>query len=155
MRKQNEVAGEQARFAAGPPQGETAPSGGSAAHAVASVGATLQLAEQLIARPSVTPEDGGCQELIAQRLKALGFQCETMLSGPADFLVTNLWAKLAATTTPTAKTIVFAGHTDVVPTGPLNEWISAPFRPSHRDGKLYGRSSSHMKVSLAAFYVAM
>ena len=121
------------------------------------MGATLLLAEQLIARPSVTPDDGGCQELIGQRLKALGFQCETIVSGPSDFSVTNLWAKLSATSGAAAasKTLVFAGHTDVVPTGPLNEWISAPFTPSHRDGKLYGRGSSDMKVSLAAFVVAI
>ncbi len=121
------------------------------------MGATLQLAEQLIARPSVTPQDSGCQDLLATRLKALGFHCETLVSGPADFSVTNLWAKLGATSVPatTAKTLVFAGHTDVVPTGPLNEWTSAPFSPSHRDGKLYGRGSADMKVSLAAFVVAI
>ncbi len=121
------------------------------------MGATLLLAEQLIARSSVTPDDGGCQELIAQRLAALGFQCETIISGPADFSVTNLWAKLRAKTSASgaSKTLVFAGHTDVVPTGPLNEWISAPFTPSHRDGKLFGRGSSDMKVSLAAFVVAI
>ncbi len=129
---------------------------------------TLHLAEQLIARPSVTPLDSGCQELIAQRLNALGFVCETITSGPADFLVTNLWAKRAvapvkpntsatdsiANNTPT-KTLVFAGHTDVVPTGPLTEWHSAPFTPTHRDGKLFGRGASDMKVSLAAFVVAI
>ncbi len=115
--------------------------------------ATLHLAEQLIARASVTPDDAGCQELIAQRLRAIGFQCESIQSGPADFSVTNLWAKRPAAL-PT-KTLVFAGHTDVVPTGPLNEWHSAPFTPSHRDGKLYGRGSSDMKVSLAAFVVAI
>jgi succinyl-diaminopimelate desuccinylase len=130
--------------------------------------ATLYLAEQLIARPSVTPDDAGCQELIAQRLRPLGFVCETIVSGPADFLVTNLWAKRPAapverarpatnsiaTTTP-PKTLVFAGHTDVVPTGPLSEWHSDPFSPSHRDGKLYGRGASDMKTSLAAFVVAI
>jgi succinyl-diaminopimelate desuccinylase len=128
-------------------------------------GATLQLAEQLIARPSVTPLDGGCQELIAQRLSALGFQCETITSGPADFLVTNLWAKRPVALVESAhsainsgakpKTLVFAGHTDVVPTGPLGEWHSAPFTPTHRDGKLFGRGASDMKVSLAAFVVAI
>ena len=136
-------------------------------HAATS-GATLHLAEQLIARPSVTPADGGCQALIAERLSALGFQCETITSGPADFLVTNLWAKraaapdlsnysatnLVADRSP-AKTLVFAGHTDVVPTGPLTEWHSAPFTPTHRDGKLFGRGASDMKVSLAAFVVAI
>jgi len=130
--------------------------------------ATLRLAEQLIARSSVTPDDAGCQELIAQRLRAIGFQCETLVSGPADFSVTNLWAKRPAALVESAlsathsganqapaKTLVFAGHTDVVPTGPLDEWHSAPFTPSHRDGKLFGRGSSDMKVSLAAFVVAI
>jgi succinyl-diaminopimelate desuccinylase len=114
---------------------------------------TLYLAEQLIARPSVTPLDGGCQELIAQRLAACGFACESLVSGPTDAPVTNLWAKRAAA--PGSKTLVFAGHTDVVPTGPLNEWHSTPFAPSHRDGKLYGRGASDMKTSLAAFVVAI
>ena len=130
--------------------------------------ATLYLAEQLIARASVTPTDAGCQDLIAQRLTAIGFVCETIISGPADFSVTNLWAKRAADPVEYAqaatdsiakraqpKTLVFAGHTDVVPTGPLTEWRSAPFTPSHRDGKLYGRGASDMKVSLAAFVVAI
>ena len=129
---------------------------------------TLDLAEQLIARASVTPTDAGCQELIAKRLQAIGFHCETIVSGPADFSVTNLWAKRAAgpvnqaqeainsiADRAQAKTLVFAGHTDVVPTGPLSEWDSAPFLPSQRDGKLFGRGSSDMKVSLAAFVVAI
>ena len=129
---------------------------------------TLDLAEQLIARASVTPTDAGCQELIAKRLHAIGFHCETIVSGPADFSVTNLWAKRAAGPVKhaqeainsiayqaRAKTLVFAGHTDVVPTGPLSEWDSAPFLPSQRDGKLFGRGSSDMKVSLAAFVVAI
>jgi succinyl-diaminopimelate desuccinylase len=130
--------------------------------------ATLLLAEQLIACPSVTPLDAGCQELIAKRLQAVGFECETFVSGPADFSVTNLWAKRPSALvninqdatdsiakTVLAKTLVFAGHTDVVPTGPINQWDSAPFSPSVRDGKLYGRGSSDMKVSLAAFVVAI
>jgi succinyl-diaminopimelate desuccinylase len=114
---------------------------------------TLYLAEQLIARSSVTPLDGGCQALIAKRLEACGFQCETMISGPADSSVTNLWAKRAGASG--SKTLVFAGHTDVVPTGPLAEWRSAPFAPTHSDGKLYGRGASDMKTSLAAFVVAI
>jgi len=113
---------------------------------------TLALAEELIARPSVTPLDGGCQPVIAQRLAALGFDCENLDSGPDDFRVTNLWAKRLAGST--LKTLVFAGHTDVVPTGPLSEWESPPFVPTHRDGKLYGRGASDMKTSLAAFVVA-
>lgn len=115
---------------------------------------TLYLTEQLLARPSLTPEDAGCQALISSRLEPLGFVCETMESGPQDFRVTNLWAKRTASTGG-AKTLVFAGHTDVVPTGPLGEWHSAPFVPTHRDGKLYGRGASDMKTSLAAFVVAL
>ncbi|MDH4450919.1 MAG: succinyl-diaminopimelate desuccinylase [Rhodoferax sp.] len=114
---------------------------------------TLQLAEQLISMPSVTPSDGGCQALIADRLRPLGFVCETIESGPDDFRVLNLWAKRSAPAN--AKTLVFAGHTDVVPTGPSAQWDSAPFVPSHRDGKLFGRGASDMKTSLAAFVVAI
>ncbi len=120
---------------------------------------TLLLAEQLISIASVTPLDGGCQELIAGRLGAMGFTLESITSGPEDFRVTNLWAKrpaspgaLPAGTAP--KLLVFAGHTDVVPTGPQDQWESPPFVPSHRDGKLYGRGASDMKTSLAAFVVA-
>src|SRR6188768_693772 len=129
---------------------------------------TLQLTEQLLARASVTPEDAGCQDLIAQRLAPLGFDCETLLAGPAEAQVRNLWAKRPVAGVDIAqaainniaipvarKTIVFAGHTDVVPTGPLEAWDSAPFVPSHRDGKLYGRGASDMKASLAAFVVAI
>jgi len=121
--------------------------------------ATLQLTEQLLSLASVTPQDAGCQALIAQRLQKLGFICETLESGPENFRVTNLWAKRIATrpegTAFDVKTLVFAGHTDVVPTGPLSQWDSAPFSPSHRDGKLYGRGASDMKTSLAAFVVAI
>ncbi len=115
---------------------------------------TLYLTEQLLALPSLTPDDQGCQELIAARLAPLGFTCETMVSGPDDFRVTNLWAKRSSTN-PAAETLVFAGHTDVVPTGPLNQWQSPPFVPSHRDGRLFGRGASDMKTSLAAFVVAI
>lgn len=121
--------------------------------------ATLRLAEQLIARPSVTPEDGQCQALIAERLAPLGFVCETITSGPADFRVTNLWAMrrgaAARRDAGAGRTLVLAGHTDVVPTGPLEQWSSDPFVPTHRDGKLYGRGASDMKTSLAAFVVAI
>ena len=113
---------------------------------------TLELTEELISRASVTPEDGGCLELIAARLGALGFACERMDSGPADFRVSNLWARKAGR--PGSRTLVFAGHTDVVPTGPLEQWSSAPFVPSHRDGRLYGRGAADMKTSLAAMVVA-
>jgi succinyl-diaminopimelate desuccinylase len=124
---------------------------------------TLQLTEQLISMASVTPADAGCQDLIAERLRPLGFVCETIVSGPEHFRVTNLWAKRSAASTNSAhsatqkaaKTLVFAGHTDVVPTGPLQQWDSAPFVPSHRDGKLWGRGASDMKTSLAAFVVSI
>ena len=114
---------------------------------------TLRLAEQLIARPSVTPEDGDCQALIAERLAPLGFACESIVSGPDDFRVSNLWARRAGSAAQ-PRTLVFAGHTDVVPTGPLAQWTSDPFTPTHRDGRLYGRGAADMKTSLAAFVVA-
>ena len=114
---------------------------------------TLQLTEQLIARPSLTPDDQGCQGLMAQRLEPLGFVCETIISGPENFRVTNLWA-LRPSTQAQSRTLVWAGHTDVVPTGPLANWSSDPFPPSHRDGRLYGRGASDMKTSLAAMVVA-
>ncbi len=119
---------------------------------------TLQLAEHLISRPSVTPEDGGCQQIIGERLAPLGFTLETIESGPKNSRVTNLWAKRIAATKPSserAKTLVFAGHTDVVPTGPVDQWTSHPFTPTHRDGKLYGRGACDMKTSIAAFVVAI
>lgn len=112
---------------------------------------TLRLAEALIALPSVTPRDAGCLDLIAARLQPLGFHCERLDSGPADFRVSNLWARRGTGQRPT---LVFAGHTDVVPTGPREAWGSDPFVPSHRDGKLYGRGASDMKTSLAAMVVA-
>ena len=113
---------------------------------------TLRLAEQLIAKPSVTPDDAGCMELITAALQPLGFVCEHMDSGPAPFRVRNLWAKRAGTS---GQTLAFAGHTDVVPTGPLTQWDSDPFTPTHRDGKLFGRGASDMKTSLAAMVVAV
>lgn len=113
--------------------------------------AALQLAEQLIARPSVTPLDAGCLDLIAQRLGGLGFACERLDSGPDGFRVANLWARLGSGRQPT---LVWAGHTDVVPTGPLDQWHSDPFSPTHRDSRLYGRGASDMKTSLAAMVVA-
>ena len=115
----------------------------------------LQLTEELISRPSLTPDDQGCQRILAERLEPLGFACETLESGPDNFRVTNLWARRPGTASgPAAKTLVFAGHTDVVPTGPLERWSSNPFTPSHRDGKLYGRGAADMKTSIAAFVVA-
>lgn len=112
----------------------------------------LALAEALIARPSVTPNDAGCQALIEARLAPLGFGCETHLLGPDDFRVTNLWAlRRGARPGPT---LCFAGHTDVVPPGPLAAWASNPFVPSHRNGLLYGRGAADMKSSIAAMVVA-
>ena len=114
--------------------------------------ATLPLLEQLIARASVTPDDAGCQALIAQRLQAMDFHCEHLPFGPADGVVSNLWA--VRTGARPGPTLVLAGHTDVVPTGPHDQWGSAPFVPSYRDGKLYGRGTADMKTSLAAMVVA-
>ena len=114
---------------------------------------TLQLAEQLIACRSVTPDDGGCQALIAARLQAIGFDCHTLMRGPEGARVTNLWAVKRGTSID-GKLLVFAGHTDVVPTGPLAQWHSDPFVPTHRDGQLYGRGAADMKTSLAAMVVA-
>ncbi len=115
---------------------------------------TLQLAEQLISRPSVTPDDAGCQQILGERLGRLGFRLETIESGPADFRVTNLWA-VRPGAGPQSRTLAFAGHTDVVPTGPLEQWTSPPFTPTHRDGRLYGRGACDMKTSIAAFVVAI
>ena len=115
--------------------------------------ATLRLTEALIARPSVTPEDQGCQALMTERLKALGFECRALSFGPADAPVTNLWA-IKRGSDESAPVLAFAGHTDVVPTGPLDQWGSPPFVPSHRDGLLYGRGAADMKTSLAAMVVA-
>jgi len=108
---------------------------------------TLELTEALISLHSVTPADGGCQLKMAERLKPMGFECETIASGD----VTNLWARRGSA----QPLMVFAGHTDVVPTGPLDQWSSDPFVPTHRDGKLYGRGAADMKTSLAAMVVAV
>lgn len=109
--------------------------------------AVLELVQELIRRPSVTPEDADCQELLKSRLSALGFTCETLEAGG----VTNLWAH-RGTAQPL---LVFAGHTDVVPPGPLADWDSPPFEPTIRDGRLYGRGAADMKSSIAAFVVAV
>ncbi|GAA4028937.1 succinyl-diaminopimelate desuccinylase [Actimicrobium antarcticum] len=108
---------------------------------------TLALTEQLIALSSVTPEDNGCQKRLIALLEPLGFQCESIQSGN----VTNLWARRGVA----QPLLVFAGHTDVVPTGPLDQWQSDPFIPTHRDGKLYGRGAADMKTSIAAMVVAV
>jgi succinyl-diaminopimelate desuccinylase len=116
------------------------------------MGAALELAEALIARASVTPNDAGCQALIAERLGAVGFVCERMDHGPDTGRVSNLWAKRSGARAGTA--LVFAGHTDVVPPGPLAQWTSDPFVPTHRGGLLYGRGAADMKSSIAAMVVA-
>jgi succinyl-diaminopimelate desuccinylase len=107
---------------------------------------TLQLATSLIAQSSVTPEDKDCQAQLIALLAPLGFVCETITSNG----VTNLWARRGTT----APLFVFAGHTDVVPTGPAAQWASAPFEPTVRDGNLYGRGAADMKTSIAAMVVA-
>lgn len=107
---------------------------------------TLALTEELISLSSVTPEDKGCQSRLIELLSPLGFVCETVESDG----VTNLWAR-KGTAQPL---LVFAGHTDVVPTGPLDQWTSPPFVPTHRDGKLYGRGAADMKTSIAAMVIA-
>jgi succinyl-diaminopimelate desuccinylase len=115
---------------------------------------TQQLAEALVALPSVTPQDEGCLPLIAARLEPLGFACEFVESGPDDFRVTNLWARRTGTG-GAGPLLAFAGHTDVVPTGPVAQWRSPPFQPTVRDGRLYGRGTTDMKTSIAAFVVAV
>ena len=108
---------------------------------------TLQLTQDLIARRSSTPDDAGCQALLQARLAPLGFHFETIVSNG----VTNLWARRG----DSAPLICFAGHTDVVPTGPLEQWHSDPYTPTIRDGLLYGRGAADMKASLAAFVTAI
>ena len=107
----------------------------------------LDLARQLIARRSVTPDDAGCIDLLTASLEPLGFNCERISMNGVE----NLWARRGSA----APLVCFAGHTDVVPTGPLDQWESDPFAPTIRDGTLYGRGASDMKSSLAAFVVAI
>lgn len=108
---------------------------------------TLILAQELISRRSNTPDDAGCQALMQERLAPLGFHFETIVSNG----VINLWARRG----DTRPVVCFAGHTDVVPSGPLDQWHSDPFTPSIRDGVLYGRGASDMKASLAAFVTSI
>ena len=107
---------------------------------------TLALTEELIALSSVTPDDKGCQQRLVELLSPLGFECETIQSGN----VTNLWARKGRV----QPLVVFAGHTDVVPTGPLDQWRSDPFVPTQRDGMLFGRGAADMKTSIAAMVMA-
>ncbi|MHB0985419.1 MAG: succinyl-diaminopimelate desuccinylase [Sulfuricella sp.] len=108
---------------------------------------TLELAKALIARRSLTPDDAGCQEILIERLEKIGFKIERMRFGEVD----NFWARRG----DSKPLICFAGHTDVVPTGPVEKWGSEPFTPTIRDGMLYGRGSADMKTSLAAFVTAI
>lgn len=108
---------------------------------------SLDLACELIRRPSVTPNDAGCQQLIAERLARAGFECEALRYGEVD----NLWAR-RGTGTPL---LVLAGHTDVVPAGIRSDWLTDPFQPEIRDGRLYGRGAADMKGALAAMVVAV
>ena len=108
---------------------------------------TLDLTQQLISRPSLTPLDEGCLHIIGQRLEKIGFKLEMIRCGEVD----NLWARRGNS----GKLICFAGHTDVVPTGPLDKWDSAPFTPTIRGGLLYGRGAADMKASLAAFVTSI
>ncbi|MFA7668669.1 MAG: succinyl-diaminopimelate desuccinylase [Burkholderiaceae bacterium] len=107
----------------------------------------LKLTRELVTRASVTPEDAGCQLLLAERLKAIGFHCESLVFGD----VSNLWARRGQA----GPLLVFAGHTDVVPPGPPEHWHTPPFTPNERDGRLYGRGTADMKTSIAAFVVAV
>jgi succinyl-diaminopimelate desuccinylase len=109
--------------------------------------ATLELTQQLIERASVTPADGGCQELLTARLARAGFQVEKLRYGNVE----NFWAKRGQA----GPLLCFAGHTDVVPTGPLEEWHSDPFKPTIRDGLLFGRGAADMKSGLAAMVTAV
>jgi succinyl-diaminopimelate desuccinylase len=109
--------------------------------------AVVELAKELISRPSITPHDAGCQILISQRLATIGFECESMRFGDVD----NLWARYGKA----SPLFVFAGHTDVVPPGPAADWTTPPFEPAIRDGMLYGRGATDMKSAIAAMIVAV
>ena len=114
---------------------------------MAQLSETLELTCDLISRQSVTPEDAGCQQMMAERLAALGFNVESM---PFEE-VTNFWARRGTE----GPVLCFAGHTDVVPTGPVEKWQTPPFEPTIKDGMLYGRGAADMKGSIAAFMTAL
>ena len=126
---------------------DSPPRSGAAVSASASTDPTLAFARTLIERASVTPDDAGCQAVIAARLAPLGFRCTSIRSGE----VTNLWARRG----DARPVVCFAGHTDVVPSGPVERWASPPFAASERDGWLYGRGAADMKGSVAAFVTAI
>ena len=107
---------------------------------------TVDLCCELIRRQSVTPSDAGCQDLMIERLSKIGFSCTRMPFGDVE----NFWAERGSG----GPLLVFAGHTDVVPTGPADQWDYPPFEPTIREGVLYGRGSADMKASLAAMVVA-
>ena len=112
---------------------------------------TLELTKQLISARSVTPEDAGCQQLMADRLQAIGFAIEPLDFSDYHGTVKNFWARRGSA----KPCLAFAGHTDVVPTGDINHWHSDPFEPTVKDGLLYGRGAADMKTSLAAFITAI
>jgi len=111
---------------------------------------TLDLTKALISRPSITPDDKGCQQLLIDHLAPAGFKAEHMPFGEGDDAVDNLWLRKGTE----APLFCFAGHTDVVPTGPIENWDSNPFEATERDGKLYGRGTADMKGGIAAFTIA-
>src|SRR5688572_11268642 len=113
----------------------------------AAADSTLELTKALIRLRSVTPQDAGCQRLLAERLAAIGFGVEPMRYGEVE----NLWARRGRS----APLVCFAGHTDVVPPGPLEHWQSDPFTPVEREGFLFGRGAADMKTSIAAFVTAV
>jgi succinyl-diaminopimelate desuccinylase len=112
---------------------------------------TLDLTKQLLAAKSVTPDDAGCQALMSDRLRAVGFEIERMDFADSFGSVLNFWARRGSQ----SPCLAFAGHTDVVPTGDLAAWDSDPFTPTERDGQLYGRGAADMKTSLAAFVTSI
>ncbi|HHX2501866.1 TPA: succinyl-diaminopimelate desuccinylase [Neisseria subflava] len=107
---------------------------------------SLELAKELISRPSVTPDDQNCQQLLAERLQKIGFAVEELHFGDTK----NVWLRRGTQ----APVFCFAGHTDVVPTGPVEKWDSSPFEPTEREGRLYGRGAADMKTSIACFVTA-